>query len=331
MREEKVGLGVIGVGRWAGMLAGAVDRGGEARIVSGFSRTKETRKAFEKDVGCRSAASLDELLSDGEVEGVIVATPHSTHDDVIVQAALAGKHVFVEKPFTLTVAGGKRAAEAAGKAGVVLQVGHHRRRMGATRRLREMIDNNELGMIHQLEANIANANGQVPRQGWRNDREECPVGGMAALGVHKLDNFHYLAGPIKRVFAFSKKLFAGGNLDDVSVIGMEFESGPLGYLQTSIVIPPIITTAVYGTDGNAWSEEDGAKLFLQKKGEGSRSEISVEQGDALADELLEFARCIRGGGKPETGGAEGLEVVAVLEAIIESINTGRAVDVSDFR
>ena len=331
MAPDKVRLGVIGVGRWAGMLAGALDRGGAAEVVTGFSRTGETRKAFEKDVGCRSAASLDELLKDEEVEGVIIATPHSTHGDIIVQAASAGKNVFVEKPFTLKAADGKRAIEAAEKAGVVLLVGHHRRKLGATRRLREMIDKGELGMVHQLEANITNTNGQVPRQGWRNDREECPVGGMAALGVHKLDNFHYLAGPIKRVFAFSKQLFAGGNLDDVSNIVMEFENGPLGYLQTYIVTPALISTAVYGTEGCAWSEEDGAKLYVQKKDETSRGELPVEKGDALAEELVEFARCIRDGGQPETGGAEGLEVVAVFEAIVESVNTGKAVDVSDFR
>lgn len=331
MASDKVRLGVIGVGRWAGMLAGALERGGEGEIITGFSRTEETRKAFEKEVGCRSASSLDELLNDDEVEGVIVATPHSTHGDIIVEAASAGKHVFVEKPFTLKVADGKRAIKAAEKANVVLQVGHHRRKLGATRRLREMIDKGELGMVHQLEANITNANGQVPRPGWRNDREECPVGGMGALGVHKVDNFHYLAGPVKRVFAFSKKLFAGGNLDDVSIIGMEFESGPLGYLQTCIVTPTLISTAVHGTEGCGWSEEDGAKLYFQKKDETSRSELPVEKGDALADELVEFSRCIRTGDKPEVGGAEGLEVVAVFEAIVESVNAGKAVDVSDFR
>ena len=74
-----------------------------------------------------------------------------------------------------------------------------------------------------------------------------------------------------------------------------------------------------------------SKLFVQKKDEPSRSELPVEGGDALADELAEFSRCIRGNGQPEVSGAEGLEVVAVLEAIIESVNTGRAVEVSNFR
>ena len=76
---DKVRLGVIGAGRWGGFLAAAAARSGEAEVVSGFSRTEETRKAFEKEVGCRTAATLDALLKDDEIEGVLISTPHSQH------------------------------------------------------------------------------------------------------------------------------------------------------------------------------------------------------------------------------------------------------------
>jgi predicted dehydrogenase len=146
-----------------------------------------------------------------------------------------------------------------------------------------------------------------------------------------VDNFYYLGGPVKRVFAFSKKVLAPGNLDDVSVIGMEFESGPLGYLSTSLVIPKVITTVAYGTEAAAWSEEDGSRLYLQKKDDPARRELPVEAGDSVADQLSEFARCIRGEAVPETGGREGIEVTAVLQAVEKSVATGKAVEVSEFR
>ncbi len=210
MENGKVGLGLIGLGAWGNSLATAAARCGEAKVVNGFSRTGETRKAFADKHGCRTSASLDELLSDSEVEGVLIATPHSTHEDVIERAAAAGKHLFVEKPLTLTVAGAKKAIRAAESAGVILQVGFKRRRLGATRRIREMLDKGELGVLHQLEGVISGPAGQNPPQGWRNDRSECPAGGMTTMGVHLVDNFNYLAGPVKRVFAFSKKYSAGG-------------------------------------------------------------------------------------------------------------------------
>lgn len=194
-----------------------------------------------------------------------------------------------------------------------------------------MLDNGELGELQQLEGMISGSAGLKPPSGWRNDREECPVGGMTTMGVHTVDTFHYLAGPVKRVFAFSKKTIGRGNLDDVSVIGLEFERGPLGYLSTSWAVPKIITVTAYGTGGAAWSEEDGARLFFQKTGEDTRSERPAEAGDPVADQLAEFARCIRGEAEPETGANEGLEVTAVLQAIDVSVEAGRSVDVSEIR
>ena len=83
--------------------------------------------------------SLDELLG-SDIDGVLVATPHTTHADLVVAAARAGKHVFVDKPITLTLAEADRAIDATDHAGVVLQVGHNRRRQPANRRIKTALD-----------------------------------------------------------------------------------------------------------------------------------------------------------------------------------------------
>lgn len=331
MRGERVRLGAVGVGHWAGVLAKGTEKCGAAELTRCYARTEASRRAFAEKFGCRPAASLDELLKDEEVEGVVISTPHSTHLGLIEQAASAGKHVFVEKPLTLTVADGKRAVRACERAGVVLMVGHHRRRLGATRRIRQMLDGGELGMLHQLEGQVYNWNAQRKRAGWQNDPAEWPAGGLAGRGVHIVDNFLYLAGPVRRAIAFSKKLLGVNALDDVTSIALEFGSGPLGYIGVSMVVPWRIGTAAFGTQAAAWSEEDGAKLYFQKVGEEAPAELPVEAGEPFAEEIGEFARCIRGGGTPETGGAEALEVVAVMEAILASIQSGKAEEVDSFR
>ena len=331
MSGEKVRLGAIGTGHWADVLAKGVEKSGAAEIVRCYARTGESRRAFGEKFGCRPADSLDELLHDGGVEGVIISTPHSTHLDLVQQAASAGKHVFVEKPLALTVEDGKRAVQACGRAGVVLMVGHHRRRLGATRRIRRMLDGGELGMLHQLEGQVYNWNAQRKRTGWKNDPKEWPAGGLTGRGVHIVDNFIYLGGPVRRVMAFSKRLLGANALDDVTAIALEHENGPLGCIGVSMVIPWRIGTAAFGTQGAAWSEQDGTKLYLQKLGEETRTELPVEAGDPFAEEITEFAHCIRGGGRPETGGPEALEVVAVIEAVLASIKSGRAEEVSHFR
>ncbi|MBT3821149.1 MAG: Gfo/Idh/MocA family oxidoreductase [Nitrospinaceae bacterium] len=331
MAPEKVKLAFVGLGNWGSRLAAAAERSGAAEPVRCFARTEETRNTFAEKFGGAPASSLDEILKDDSVEGLVISTPHSTHLEIIREAASAGKHIFVEKPLTLTVQEGRQAITAAEAAGVTLQVGHHRRRLGATRKVRSMIEAGELGMLHQLEAHVFNANRQSPAQGWHNDPAEWPLGGMTGRGVHMIDNFHYLAGPIKRVSTFSKKILGATQLDDATVISLEFESGPLGYIAVSQVVPFSILTSALGTEAAAWSDEDGAKLYVQKKNETSRTEIPVEAGDALADQMTEFARCIRTGEKPEIGGAEALEVVAAFEAIVESAASGQVVEVSKYR
>ncbi len=327
---EPLRVASVGLGRWGEMLAGKAAEAG-IEIVGAFARTAETREAFVRAYGGRPAGSLDELLSDPEVEAVLLATPHSTHADLVAEVAAAGKHVFVDKPFTLTVAEGKRAIRAAASAGVVLQVGHNRRRQPANRRLKEMVESGELGMPHYAEANLSYPKGLNPRSGWRADPAESPAGGMTGLGVHMADNLNYLLGRPARVAAFSRQNSGVSTLDDAPPAPLEFESGCLAFLGTSMVIPDIGRTAVWGTEAAAWNEVDGERFYFQPVGEMERSEQPVETLDTVRDELEEFVGNVRNGTTPETGGPEALEAVAVLEGIVESAATGTVVDLDEVR
>lgn len=327
---EALRVASIGLGWWGGNLAEKARNAG-IDIVSCFARTPETRQAFAETHGCRLAASLEEVLGDSEVEAVLIATPHSTHSDLVVEAARAGKHVFVDKPFTLEVPAAKRAIRAAEEAGIILQVGHNRRRQPATRRLKRMIEDGALGMIHYAEANLSYPKGLNPRTGWRGEPDESPAGGMAGLGVHMADNLIYLLGRPSRVAAFSRQVIGLAKLDDVTTATLEFESGALAFLGTAMVIPDIARTAVWGTEAAAWNEMDGERFYVQRVGEKERTAQDVETLDTVRGELEEFAANVRNGSRPETGGPEALEVVAVLEGIVESAKTGTVVDLAEVR
>ncbi|MEE8406424.1 MAG: Gfo/Idh/MocA family oxidoreductase [Acidimicrobiia bacterium] len=327
---EPLKVASVGLGRWGEMLAGKAAKAG-MEIVGNFARTAETREAFTKTHGGRPAGSLDELLSDPDVEAVLLATPHSTHAYLVTEVAASGKHVFVDKPFTLTVAEGKRAIKAADLAEVVLQVGHNRRRQPANRRLKEMVESGALGMPHYAEANLSYPKGLNPRSGWRADPSESPAGGMTGLGVHMADNLNYLLGRPARVAAFSRQNIGVSKLDDATTATLEFESGCLAFLGTSMVIPDIGRTAVWGTEAAAWNEMDGERFYFQPVGEMERSEQPVETLDTVRDELEEFVTNIRNGATPETGGPEALEAVVVLEGIVESAATGTVVDLDEVR
>lgn len=332
---EKVRLGSVGLGWWGGVLADGAAAGNEATIESCFARTEETRQKFAEARGVREAASFEEMLADDEIEGILLATSHESHATLIEAAAAAGKHIFVEKPFTLSVEDGKRAIAAAESAGVVLQVGHNKRRQPANRRLKQMIEGGELGSVVMVEThqNAPNAM-KFAGEYWRASRDESPLGSMTSLGVHMLDTMHYLLGPVDRVFAFSRSGVVpdAPPIDHVTSIVLQFASGQQGYLGTSFVVPPTINVTVRGTNGTAFNEEDGTKMYWQSPSNGlPRESLEIEVLDTIADEVSEFARAIRGGPAPETGGAEGLEVISVLNAAIASVESGKAESVSDFR
>lgn len=328
---REVGLGSIGLGWWGKTLADAARATGEARIVSCFARGEEGREAFASQFGCRSASSLDELLSDPDVEGVLVATANLSHRGIIERAAAAGKAVFVEKPLTNTVDEGIAAVEAAEAAGVVLQVGHQRRRTAANRRIKAMLDAGELGDLEALEAVQSVPNGfRLPANAWRWDAEESPLGGMMSLGIHKLDSMRYHAGPVESVFCYTR---SGREhpIDEVTALALRFESGVLGTLITSFFTARISELTVYGQDATAFNQADGTKLFVQRREDPAPSEVELEPIDATVDQMAEFVRAIRGETTPEVGGREGLEIVAIVEAAIESAASGRSVAIADHR
>jgi glucose-fructose oxidoreductase len=154
---------------------------------------------------------------------------------------------------------------------------------------------------------------------------------MTALGVHPVDTFQYWAGPATRVSAFSSKVAGFSGLDETTTVMLEYGGGVLGTIGTSYFTPPVVSVAAHGTELSAWNEQDGDRLFVQPRSERTRTEQDVVPIDTIADEMEEFARCVREGVRPETGAEEGIEVAAVIEAVVLSAESGRSIDLDELR
>src|SRR3990170_3441657 len=115
---EPLRFASVGLGWWGRVLAESAVESGAGEAVSCYARSRETREAFAADFGCTAAPTLEDVLGDDRVEAVLVATPHTTHAPIVLAALGAGKHVFVEKPLTLTVVDGERCVRAAEEAGL---------------------------------------------------------------------------------------------------------------------------------------------------------------------------------------------------------------------
>src|SRR5256712_12163601 len=204
-----VRVAAIGTGRWGGTLADAAGRGTGLSIVACTSRSAENRAAFAKTYGCRDLPTLDAVLADREVEGVLIPTPHTAHAEHIVAAASAGKHAFVDKPFTLTVADARRATEACRRAGVVLAVGHQRRKQAASRALKRLIDEGAVGRVGQIEGNFSADYGfssTLTTRVWRGGRAAAPGGAPTNPRLPHTGTHHYPPPPLARALAFVRRV-----------------------------------------------------------------------------------------------------------------------------
>jgi UDP-N-acetyl-2-amino-2-deoxyglucuronate dehydrogenase len=206
---------------------------------------------------------------------------------------------------------------------VTLMVGHAFRRLGAARRVKELLDDGALGRVVLAEANMS-LPGSFKPEAWRAQRERNPGGPIMQLGIHHVDTLAYWLGPVQRASGRFAHVHTAAEIDDVGVVTLEFESGALASLTGSYVSPKTLslrllgTEAVldYRTDFSVWPDAQAldSATTLTLAGEA----VDFDERDMLAEELAEFGQCIRGEAEPETGADEGIAALAAVHQALES-------------
>jgi UDP-N-acetyl-2-amino-2-deoxyglucuronate dehydrogenase len=321
-----VGAALIGAtGMWAPRIASAVERGSGLRLVTCHGRDEEKRGAFAAEHDVEAAESFEAAVEHPDVEAVLLVTPNDLHREQALACADRGRHVFVEKPIADTVEAGEEMQERFAAAGLVLAVGHGMRRLGAARKAKELLDEGALGTVVLAEANWSLPTRLSPAA-WRWYRERAPGGPLLQLGVHHADTLAYWLGPVARSSGRFGHLATEAEIDDVGVVCLEFEHGPLGVITGSYVSPRTYFLRLYGTeavleydvDMSVWphaDEADAATRLTLRTREEART-IAFEPRDPIAEELDEFAAAVRGEAVPETGADEG---IAALRVILEAV------------
>jgi predicted dehydrogenase len=314
------GIAMVGTGMWGPRLAAAAQRAG-LELVACFSRDEGRRAEFAARFGCEAATSFEDAIGRPGVDGVLLVTPNDVHEEQALACAELGRHVFVEKPIADSVESGERMRRACADAGVTLMVGHAFRRLGAARRVKELVEGGALGRVVLAEANMS-LPGSFGPEAWRAHRARNPGGPIMQLGIHHVDTLSYWLGPVRRAAGRFAHVHTEADIDDVGVVTLEFESGAMGSLTGSYVSPKTLSLRLLGTeavldyraDFSVWPDPqalDGVTT-LTLAGE----PIDFEERDMLADELAEFGRCTRGEATPETGAEEG---IAALAAVLQAM------------
>src|SRR5713101_507650 len=303
MALEPLPVACIGMGWWSDVLADAIQRSKKLKIVACYTRSEGKRKAFASKYDCRAAPSYEAILEDRAIEAIVNTTPNDAHLETTRAAALAGKHVFLDKPIANTVSEGRAITEACRKAGVVLALGYQRRRESHFRWIRERIDAGAFGKLVNAEANISRDRlGKIDLNSWRYTAAGMPGGVMLQIGIHYADVLEYLLGPVKAVNGRFAQLVLPGDNPDVASLVLEHESGALSTLNASYAsASEYYLMNIYGKEASAYYDLHQGLRFM-RRGEGRPSPIACAKNDAFVEELEEFAAAVRGDGGPEMDG-----------------------------
>jgi predicted dehydrogenase len=341
-----VKVGLVGLGRWARVLARAAARSDRLAIAACFTRTEDKRTAFAQETGIPAVSDLATMLRDPEIKGVILTVPNEQHLTVAREVARAGKHVYTEKPIASTLDDGLQIEKLEQDFGVTVTVGHSARLMAGIRRIRAAIDSGELGRVAFMEANFSNERAlELTPQTWRWYKDRAPGGPLSQLAIHQFDVLHYLGGEVVEVSSMSSKLSpVGAEVDDQSMTLCRFADGKIGYVGSCWTSPGIFSLRVFGSRGlmhyeidfGTWDTPDelhqSSTLYIQrgKDGYAKREPLEVPASDMFLAELELFAESCKSRQPNELCAHNGNAAIAMVYGALRSLEEGgRYIKLSD--
>jgi predicted dehydrogenase len=323
-------IGVAGLGYWGPNLARNVDALAGAELAWLCDGRAEIRERFAGLYPrARITGDLQELLSDPELDAVMLATPVPTHGELAERVLDAGKHCFVEKPLAQSVADAERAVAAARRSGRVLMVGHLLEYHPGVAKLKQVIDSGELGEIHYIYSNRLNLG--VLR---------ADENALWSLGAHDVSVLLHLAGEEPYEMAARGESYMREGIEDVVFAFLRFPSGLAAHLHLSWLDPhkerrfTVVGARRMATfddmdlerkvtvyDKGFDEESDSYGEYITRSGDIHSPRIS--NAEPLRLEVQHFVDCIREGRTPVSDGDSGLRVVRVLSELQRSLDASR--------
>jgi predicted dehydrogenase len=318
-------IAVAGLGWWGKQIIACLEKSPRFEIAMGVDPTPPADiEEFRKLHPFKLAHSLDDALSDRQIEGVVLATPHALHEQQTLKVIAAGKNLFCEKPLTMTGEGAKRIIAACRRAGKVLGIGHERRFEPAFEEVQRLVSEGALGKILLMDANVSHDNfRRLAKDNWRLNPESAPAGMMTAVGIHMTDLLIKLAGPPQEVRTRSARLIFQPPAEDFVSADILFRSGAVGSLTALSITPFYARFTIYGDAG--WVEvtseanvDQGKPTTLTHVDHKGRRSIVYEAADTVTQNFEAWADAVQGKTSYRFTDDELIENIRIFEAIVKS-------------
>jgi len=332
-----INVGVIGYGYWGPNLVRNFVEAPGCQVIA-VSDLRPERLAFVKAryPGIKTTSDHRDLFIDSMIDAIAIATPVSTHFDLAMQALQAGKHVLVEKPMTANSEQAIRLVEEAERLNRVLMVDHTFVYTSAVRKIRELVEGNELGEIYYYDSVRVNLG-----------LFQHDVNVIWDLAVHDLSIMDYVLRVFPVAISATGMNHILGQPENVAYVTLFFEGNMIAHLHINWLSPVKVRRTLIGGsqkmivyDDLDPSERikvyDKGVTFNQTSESVYKMLVSYRTGDmwapqldfkeALQVEAVHFINCIEKGRRPITDGEAGLKVVRILEAASQSmLERGRPV------
>jgi predicted dehydrogenase len=329
VRDTRVRLGLVGLGYWGRNLARNLAALPSCELAWCCEVDRERREALAGQLGpARFTGGLGELLGDPDLDGVVLATPVPSHGPLALAALGAGKHCFVEKPLSQSVAEAEQLVALAARTGLVLMVGHLLEYHPGIVMLKALVDDGELGELRYLYGNRLNLG-----------RLRADENALWSLGAHDVAVVLRLAEEEPCELSARGECYMRPGVEDVVFGFLRFPSGLAAHLHLSWLDPhkerrfTVVGTKRMATFDDMASERkltiydkgfdpsEGFPEYVPRAGEIRSPMVSADE--PLRLECEHFIEWVRDGRAPRTDGASGLRVVRVLEGLQRELDATR--------
>jgi predicted dehydrogenase len=323
-------IGVIGYGYWGPNIVRNFSTGNGSQVTMVCDINQQTLKKVKNTYPQVNVTSdIDELIKNKDVDAIAIATPVFTHHDLAKKALEEGKSVFVEKPFTYTVAEAEDLVELAAKKNLKLMVDHTFLYTGAVRKIRQLIDEGILGNLYYFDSVRVNLG-----------LFQHDVNVVWDLAPHDISIMDYVIDDKPQaVVATGSGHFACG-LEDIAYLTFYYDHNIIAHINVNWLSPVKVRTTLIGGQKKmlVWNDlEPDEKIKIYDKGvqvktkegkynllvdyrSGDMWSPKVEQTEALKLMAEKFVDCVKNGETIVNDGIAGLNNVRMLEAASKSLN-----------
>ena len=331
-------IGVIGYGYWGPNIVRnfSAANGSEVKMVCDMNQQtlKKVKKAYPQ---INVTDNIDELIKNPEVDAIAIATPVFTHHDLAKKALEEGKSVFLEKPFTYTVAEAEDLVELAAKKNLKLMVDHTFLYTGSVRKIRQLIDDGVLGNLYYFDSVRVNLG-----------LFQHDVNVVWDLAPHDISIMDYIIGEKPHAVVATGVGHFNRGLEDIAYLTFYYDHNIIAHINVNWLSPVKVRTTLIGGEKKmlVWNDlEPDEKIKIYDKGvkvktkEGQYNLLvdyrsgdmwapKVEQTEALKLMAEKFVDYVKNGGTVINDGIAGLNNVKMLEAANKSLkNKGAMVNI----